>query len=101
MSLPIIAVAGGTSQLGRAIVEALLAEAHFTPIVLSRLSSQTPTWLMDLGVEVRRVDYLSLESCETALKDVHTVTSASHLVLCFANNEGYFNTPLQRWDVVF
>lgn len=74
MPLPLIAVAGGTSQLGRAIVEALLAGGKYTPIVLSRESSKTPQWVTDLCVEVRRVDYLSLDSCAAALEGVHTVS---------------------------
>jgi len=79
MSLPLVAVAGGSSQLGRAIVEALLADGKLTPIILSRESSKTPQWVTDLGVEVRRLNYLSLDSCANALKEVHTVWSLSSM----------------------
>ncbi|KIW05324.1 uncharacterized protein PV09_03845 [Verruconis gallopava] len=75
MSLPLIAIAGGSSQLGAAILTALLETGTFRPVVLSRESSKTPAWLEALPVEVRRVNYLSYESCTTALAGVHTVIS--------------------------
>jgi uncharacterized protein YbjT (DUF2867 family) len=78
MPASLVAIAGGTSQLGRAIVEAILDGKQFTPVVLSRESSKTPDWLKSLPVEIRRVDYLSLESCATALTDVHTVKPTLH-----------------------
>jgi uncharacterized protein YbjT (DUF2867 family) len=81
MSKPIIAIAGGSSALGRGIVEALLNNDVFTPVVLSREGSATPQWLKDLGVEIRRVDYLSLDSCTQALSGVHTVSLAEQIGL--------------------
>jgi uncharacterized protein YbjT (DUF2867 family) len=74
MSSPLIAVAGGTSQLGHGILDALLKDSKFMPFVLSRASSKTPRWLGELGVEVRHVDYLSQKSCWNAMKGVHTVS---------------------------
>lgn len=73
MPLPLVAIAGGTSQLGRAIVIALLNGGAYLPIVLSREASRTPQWLLDLGIEIRRVDYLSVDSCEVATRGVDTV----------------------------
>ena len=72
----LVAVAGGTSPgLGRSIVRALQEHPDHTPIVLSRLSSKTPKWMEDMGVDVRKVDYHSQESLVPTLKDVHTVRS--------------------------
>jgi uncharacterized protein YbjT (DUF2867 family) len=70
-----VAVAGGTSPgLGRSILEAIKQHPnHLHPIVLSRKSSKTPTWLESLEIEVRRVDYASEESLVEALQGVHTV----------------------------
>lgn len=72
----VVAVAGGTSLgLGRSIVTALKEHSDHTPIVLSRSSSSPPKWLSDLGVELRTVDYASVDSLKTALSGVHTVIS--------------------------
>ncbi|KAF2096112.1 NAD(P)-binding protein [Rhizodiscina lignyota] len=71
----VVAVAGGTSPaLGRSIVTALHFHPAHIPIVLSR-NSMVPQWLFDLGVEIRRVNYLSLRSLTATLKGVHTVIS--------------------------
>jgi uncharacterized protein YbjT (DUF2867 family) len=73
--MAVVAVPGGSSPgLGRSIVKALLESGRHTPIVLSRLSSETPKWLTDLGVEVRKVDYTRVDSLVKGLVDVHTVS---------------------------
>jgi uncharacterized protein YbjT (DUF2867 family) len=70
----LVAVAGGTSPgLGRSIVRALHLHPDHCPVVLSRLSSKTPDWLQELGVETRKVDYHSQDSLVQALGSVHTV----------------------------
>lgn len=70
----LVAVAGGTSPgLGRSIVRALHRHPDHHPVVLSRLSSTTPEWLLELGVETRKVDYDSQDSLTKALEGVHTV----------------------------
>lgn len=70
-----VAVAGGTSPgLGRSILEALNEQKnHIHPIVLGRKSSSAPEWLKKIGIDVRRVNYLSETSLDEALKGVHTV----------------------------
>jgi uncharacterized protein YbjT (DUF2867 family) len=101
MSTTLIAIAGGTSQLGRAIVEALLSDGKFTPIILSRESSTTPDWITDLGVQVRHVNYLSLESCAAALADVHTVRlTQEYGVYRVLISKGHLYFALQGRDVV-
>jgi uncharacterized protein YbjT (DUF2867 family) len=96
MSLPAIAIAGGSSQLGRCIVQSLLDNGKYRPIVLSRESSETPLWIKDLGVEVRRLDYLSKESCTEALKSVHTVsyTAAHPNHVALIDFLGHLDSPL-------
>ncbi|KAF2420574.1 NAD(P)-binding protein [Tothia fuscella] len=70
----VVAIPGGTSLgLGRSIVKALLNSGEHTPIVLSRKSSQIPQWLLELGVEVRKVEYSDVETLAEGLKGVHTV----------------------------
>jgi uncharacterized protein YbjT (DUF2867 family) len=72
----VVAVPGGSSPgLGRSIVKALLESGEHTPIVLSRSSSQTPDWLAELRVEVRKVDYTDVESLVKGLGGVHTVST--------------------------
>jgi hypothetical protein len=70
----LVAIPGGTSYgLGRSIVVALCKNKNHTPLVLTRLTSKIPQWLIDLEVEVRRVDYASEESLVKGLEGVHTV----------------------------
>jgi uncharacterized protein YbjT (DUF2867 family) len=70
----LVAVAGGTSPgLGRSIVTALHLHPDHTPLVLSRASSPTPAWLVELGVPTRKVDYAEPDSLRRALEGVHTV----------------------------
>lgn len=71
-----VAVAGGTSPaLGRSILEALKQyPKDIKPVVLSRETSTTPIWLEELGIQVRKVNYLSENSLIEALQGVHTVS---------------------------
>ncbi|PVH91427.1 NAD(P)-binding protein [Periconia macrospinosa] len=70
-----IAVAGGSSAgLGRSILTALKQYPdQLKGVVLGRASSKTPQWLEKMGVEVRKVDYSSVDSLTAALQGVHTV----------------------------
>ncbi|KAF2469996.1 NAD(P)-binding protein [Lindgomyces ingoldianus] len=70
-----VAVAGGTSPaVGRAILVGLKQyPEQLKPVVLGRVTSETPKWLLDMGIEVRKVDYSSEDSLISALRDVHTV----------------------------
>jgi hypothetical protein len=71
----VIAIAGGTSpSIGRAILISLKENTSHVPVVLTRISSKIPQWLVDFDVEVRKVDYASEDSLTEALKDTHTVT---------------------------
>ena len=70
-----IAVAGGTgSGLGKSVVTACKANPKHRVIVLSRITSKTPAWLEQSGIEVRRVDYSSEESLRAGLEGVDTVS---------------------------
>ena len=76
--MPTVVVAGGPFPTnGRAITTALLAFATHHPIILSRSSpdpSNTPATRMH-GVDIRCVDYASLEYLTAATKDVETIIS--------------------------
>ncbi|KEZ43212.1 Uncharacterized protein SAPIO_CDS4888 [Scedosporium apiospermum] len=72
----VVAVAGGTGSIGRAIVEAIVADGEFEVIVLSRkvdLELQK-----SLGARILPVDYSDVGSLTSLLQDndVHTVISA-------------------------
>jgi uncharacterized protein YbjT (DUF2867 family) len=78
----IIAVPGGTSSgLGRSIVTALHKNKTHTPLVLTRQTSKIPQWLIDLEVEVRKVDYASEVSLVNALEGVHTVSILENILM--------------------
>ncbi|KAJ4251370.1 hypothetical protein NW762_011351 [Fusarium torreyae] len=86
--MPTLAIAGGTSpSLGRAIITALLSSPRTTSweaIILSR-NTKLPLWLNAIDeagarTRVRAVDYLSVESLQDALKDVHTVVSVTSAI---------------------
>lgn len=73
MGFPLVAIAGGTSQFGRAIVTAFLDGHAYSPIILARKPFITPKWLAALGIEIRRVDYLSVDACYVRTRGVDTV----------------------------
>ncbi|ETI25726.1 hypothetical protein G647_02500 [Cladophialophora carrionii CBS 160.54] len=69
-----VAVAGGTGDLGRTIVDALKESPNHKVIVLARKESKAP----EIDVPVFAVDYGDVESVSRLLEtnDVHTVVSA-------------------------
>ncbi|KAH6880676.1 hypothetical protein B0T10DRAFT_551477 [Thelonectria olida] len=85
--MPILALAGGTSPgLGRAIVTAVFANTAWNVLILSR-STHAPIWLRAIDQDAKRhkiaaVDYASVDSLATALKDqgVHTLVSVTSAV---------------------
>lgn len=68
----VVAIAGGGSGVGSNIVNAILSDRKHTLVVLSR--SKQPD-LTSRGVDVRVVDYGSVEGLKVALTKVHTVIS--------------------------
>ncbi|KAF2012742.1 NmrA-like family protein [Aaosphaeria arxii CBS 175.79] len=84
--MPILAIAGGTSaSLGRAITTSLLQNTkQWNAVILSR-TTRAPTWLRAVDpdskrTQIRKVDYMSIESLHAALKDVDTVVSVTSAV---------------------
>ncbi|KAL1854598.1 hypothetical protein Plec18170_004688 [Paecilomyces lecythidis] len=71
-----VAVAGGTGSIGRAIVDALVAQGQFKVAVLSRHTNKELE--EGLGASVLTVDYTSVESLASLLEQhqVNTVISA-------------------------
>ncbi len=79
--MPLVAIAGGSSPgLGRSITQAIIStypSGEWKPIILSR-SSTSPSWAGNLPIsslEIRKVDYTSQSSLESALEGCHTVIS--------------------------
>ncbi|KIP02257.1 hypothetical protein PHLGIDRAFT_79394 [Phlebiopsis gigantea 11061_1 CR5-6] len=68
-----VAVAGGTSSVGRHIVEEILATKKHTVVVLSRSASHAE--LQARGAHIAAVDYADPSSLAAALSGVHTVIS--------------------------
>jgi uncharacterized protein YbjT (DUF2867 family) len=68
----VVAIAGGASGLGSNLVNAILSDRKHTLVVLSR-SKQAD--LTSRGVDVRVVNYGSVEGLKAALTEVHTVIS--------------------------
>ncbi|KAM0435805.1 hypothetical protein ACHAPT_002693 [Fusarium lateritium] len=74
--MSVVAVAGGTGGIGRAIVEMIVADGRFQVIVLSRKEGKS---LQDtLGAPIFAIDYLQTESVTAFLqeRDVGTVICA-------------------------
>ncbi|KXH50572.1 hypothetical protein CSAL01_11743 [Colletotrichum salicis] len=71
----IIAVAGGTGDLGRAIVEAILADGKFPVIILSRKADEDRE--KEIDARILPVNYSSADDIARVLeeKNVHTVIS--------------------------
>jgi len=74
--MPVIAVAGGSGGLGRALVEAVLKRGGHEVFVLSRQGSTSKTPAN--GAKVLSVDYNDTASLSKALDDanIHTVIAA-------------------------
>ncbi|KAM5350821.1 hypothetical protein ACJ41O_007326 [Fusarium nematophilum] len=72
----IIAVAGGTGGIGRALVEAIVARGKHEVKILSRKSNDTLA--TEIGSPVLAVDYSSVDSLKTVFEDhnIDTVISA-------------------------
>ena len=68
-----VAVAGGTSNIGRHIAEEILATKKHTVVVLSRSPGHRE--LEALGAQIAAVDYADPSSLAAALAGVHTVIS--------------------------
>lgn len=73
--MTIVAVAGGTGNIGLAIVEALLATGKHTVYILSRTAH--PTLSATIGAPILAVDYTSVDALVTVLEahQIHTVIS--------------------------
>ena len=69
-----VAIAGGASNIGRHIVEEILATKKHTVVVLSRSASHSG--LEALGAQIAAVDYANHASLTAALAGVYTVISA-------------------------
>ncbi|KAK3319634.1 hypothetical protein B0T19DRAFT_432790 [Cercophora scortea] len=74
--MPVIAVAGGTGNVGQTIVDALLADKKYEVIVLSRNANEERA--KELGVQILAVDYTDVVGLTKTLEDhnVHTLISA-------------------------
>ncbi|OHF01630.1 hypothetical protein CORC01_03120 [Colletotrichum orchidophilum] len=75
----IIAVAGGTGDLGRTIVEAILADGKFSVIILSRKADDDKE--KEIGARILPVDYSSVDDILRVLEEnnVHTIISALNI----------------------
>ncbi|KAF4991126.1 hypothetical protein FDECE_14142 [Fusarium decemcellulare] len=76
-----VAVAGGTGNLGRTIVEVLKEQGKFEVVVLSR--NVKPSQETELGVRILPADYGSVEALASTLEAnrVHTVISTINPIL--------------------
>ncbi|KAK0730249.1 hypothetical protein B0H67DRAFT_526937 [Lasiosphaeris hirsuta] len=70
-----VAVAGGTGNVGRAIVEAIVATGEHEVKILSRTAN--PALEAEIGVPILAVDYSDVEAVAKVLNDnnIHTVVS--------------------------
>ncbi|KAH7120008.1 hypothetical protein B0J11DRAFT_73474 [Dendryphion nanum] len=75
MSSSVVAVAGGTGNLGRAIVEALVASKKFQVFILGREANEAKS--AEIGAKILATDYSSVESVTKVLEDnkIDTVIS--------------------------
>ncbi|EOO02461.1 putative nmra-like family protein [Phaeoacremonium minimum UCRPA7] len=78
--MPVVAVAGGTGGLGRALVDAIIATGKYEVKILSRQSN--PALEAELDVTVLAVDYSNINAVTKTLEqhNVHTVISALSLL---------------------
>ncbi|RFU29712.1 hypothetical protein B7463_g6641, partial [Scytalidium lignicola] len=67
-----VAIAGGGSGIGLAIVRAILNSKRYEVVVLSRSNRAD---LVTLGVDIRIADYGSAQQLKESLTEVHTVIS--------------------------
>ncbi|KAF5232129.1 hypothetical protein FANTH_13126 [Fusarium anthophilum] len=67
----VVAVASGSGNLGRTIVEAILADGKFTPIILARKVDTAKAKL--IGAPILAVDYTNVESLTKSLEEANVV----------------------------
>ncbi|TKA79787.1 hypothetical protein B0A55_03301 [Friedmanniomyces simplex] len=84
----IVAVAGGTGQLGRAIVEAIKADGKYELKIFGR--SANPEKEKAAGVPIIAVDYSSIDSLVEAL-ETHKIDTLFSVVDANAGAESEFN----------
>ncbi|KAF3360974.1 hypothetical protein VD0004_g8925 [Verticillium dahliae] len=79
----VIAVAGGTGNVGRTIVQALVATGKHEVKILSRKSKRNPELEKELGAAIIPVDYVDVAATTKVLEanNVHTVVSAITMML--------------------
>ncbi|KAL5610874.1 hypothetical protein FOBRF1_006991 [Fusarium oxysporum] len=72
----LIAVAGGTGNLGRTIVEAIVADGKFEVVILGRKHDEKKE--KEIGARIIPVDYTSIDALTKVLEDnrIQTVISA-------------------------
>ncbi|WYZ42347.1 hypothetical protein EsH8_VI_000046 [Colletotrichum jinshuiense] len=78
--MAVIAVAGGTGNVGRTLVEAIITAGKHDVKVLAR--KPNPDFEKQLGASIIVVDYTNIEATTKALEDnnVHTVISAINMM---------------------
>ncbi|KAF4898137.1 Oxidoreductase BOA1 [Colletotrichum viniferum] len=78
--MAVIAVAGGTGNVGRTIVEAIVAAGKHEVKILARKAN--PDLEKEVGASIIVVDYANVEATTKALEDnnVHTVISAINMM---------------------
>ncbi|KAF6838358.1 nmra-like family protein [Colletotrichum plurivorum] len=78
--MAVIAVAGGTGNVGRTIVEAIVATGKHDVKILARKAN--PDLEKQVGASIIVVDYANVEATAKALEDnnVHTVVSAINMM---------------------
>ncbi|GKT80691.1 NmrA-like family protein [Colletotrichum tofieldiae] len=71
----VVAVAGGTGDLGRTIVEAIIADGKFSVIALARKADEDKE--KQIGARIQPVNYASVDDITKVLEEnnVHTVIS--------------------------
>ncbi|KAM6517763.1 hypothetical protein FSOLCH5_006531 [Fusarium solani] len=75
-----VAVAGGTGGLGRALIEAILADGKFDVVILTRKYDEEKE--KQIGARILPVDYTNIEALTKVLEDnaVHTVISTLNII---------------------
>lgn len=99
MPSKIVAVAGGTGQLGRAIVEELVSHGGYTVFILGRevkppasqvytrsLSQANAEKAKELGAEILAIDYNDTDSIASILEKNNVDTVISTLGVRFGND---------------
>ncbi|UPK89359.1 hypothetical protein LCI18_000294 [Fusarium solani-melongenae] len=75
-----VAVAGGTGGLGRALIEAILADGKFDVVILARKYDEEKE--KQIGARILQVDYTNIEALTKVLEDnaAHTVISTLNII---------------------